>query len=108
MLMFALVACGTSEIEDTRTIDHFLQAFEDAGYEVVNPESMGSASGAIDSVIFEIVQDHDVVVTIYQFDNEEALVQAQRAWRDTVRNGMFLINSSRAGPELREFFASIK
>ena len=115
MLMFTLTACETAE-EDTRTIDHFHQAFEAAGYEILNPGPMRSGGGDIDGIIFSILLDHndpnsDVAIIISQFDNEEALTREQRIGGGSPnieRNGMFLMLISPSGTELNEFFLAIE
>ena len=80
LLIFTLTACGNeeAEIEDTRTIGHFIQAFEDAGYEVRSPEMLDFEEGRIDAVVFVIVLEDlsEIGVAISHFDNEEALARS--------------------------------
>ena len=81
LLIFTLTACGNEEvgIEDTRTIGHFIQAFEDAGYEVRNLETIDPIEGSID-VIFNITLEdlREVVVVISHFDDEGKLSESYR------------------------------
>ena len=83
LLIFTLTACGNEEagIEDNRTIEYFIQAFEDAGYEVRNLEFFGSGEeGRVDAVIFDIKLEDlsEAIVTISHFYNEEALAESYR------------------------------
>ena len=83
MLMFTLTACGNEEagIEDNRTSEHFLQAFEDAGYELIDmreQEQPGIVQiiRAVDCVVFNLMlEGESILVELWQFDNEEALLR---------------------------------
>ena len=83
LLIFTLTACGNEEvgIEDNRTLEHFIQIFENYGYEMRNLEFFGSEEdGRVDSVIFDITLEdlNEVVVIISHFYNEEALAESYR------------------------------
>ena len=120
MLMFTLTACGNEEvrIEDNRTLEHFVQAFEDAGFEVRNAEPIGVGTGQVDNVMFEIMlEDIEAIIGISQFDNEEALARYYRNGGGTpniATNGLFAMRSiferdtARLRAEINEFFTAIE
>ena len=125
MLMFTLTACGNEEIEigieDSRTMEYFLQAFEDAGYELIDIEEASlevmQRTGAVNTVEFELMlKEERFTVVLRQFDNEDVLFQQyeHRAFLSeigmgaVIRNGMFLITMFPENQELLEFFITIR
>ena len=94
MLMFTLTACGNEEvgIEDNRTLEHFLEAFEDAGYEVMDLREQRSPETvriheAVEAVVFNLILEGEgILVELWQFDNEDALFQ-KHDWNASLPGG---------------------
>ena len=117
LLIFTLTACGNEEvgIEDNRTLEHFVQAFRDAGYEIANV--LGpfgpDPDGSIDSISFSIMQNGTEVnaVIISQFDSEEALNRFYEDGKKTfnlTKNGLFIMLAFFAKEDFDEFFIAIE
>ena len=130
-ILLATTACGNgSNNADNRTISHFLQAFEDGGFEFQDQRDF--LGGFATSTIFNGQERYDLSVpffqmigandgiqfyiddrphTIYSFASVSALNQAftdhpfieSQGW---VTNGRFVIETR--NPEIREFFRTIE
>ena len=107
MLSLSFVACSNNA--DDRTINHFLQAFEDDGFDTSNRQSsFFQMIGANDGMQFIIDGSHH---TIYSFESVNTLEQAFRdhPFMETqgwVANGRFVIESN--VDEINEFFRNIE
>ena len=124
MLMFTLTACGNEEvgIEDNRTLEHFVQAFRDAGYEVMDVRGQTSPEvvqlrEAVDALVFDLLLGEErILVELWQFDNEDALLQmydrsvsfSEMMGGGEAKNRMFLMTTLPKNIELNEFFATIE
>lgn len=117
--MFTLMAYVNEEmrIEDNRTVEYFIQAFEDAGYELIDLELLGPRAdvGRVDRAVFYVMRGRsdENFVFIEQFENEEALNREYRGWRqrdnpNVEKNGLFLMRSNPFWSELNEFFVAIE
>ena len=87
LLLLAMAGCSKKGT-DSRTLDHFTKAFEDA-------EPLFAAVGATAGTMFKI---GDETVKIYMYESEEALEKAQKDYASTVkdfkRNGRFLLETT--------------
>jgi len=104
-----IVACGGSNNTDSRTINHFLQAFEDGGFDTSNRQTpFFQMIGANDGIQFIIDNEFH---SIYSFSSESALIEAFEnhpfmATQGWVTNGRFVIETN--VNEVREFFLNIE
>ena len=74
-LLLAMAGCSKKGT-DSRTLDHFTKAFEDAGHSVADAtEPLFAAVGATAGTMFKI---GDETVKIYMYESEEALEKAQK------------------------------
>ena len=81
LLLLAMAGCSKKET-DSRTLDHFTKAFEDAGHSVADAtEPLFAAVGATAGTMFKI---GDETVKIYMYESEEALEKAQKDYASTV------------------------
>lgn len=72
-LLLAMAGCSKKGT-DSRTLDHFTKAFEDAGHSVADAtEPLFAAVGATAGTMFKI---GDETVKIYMYESEEALEKA--------------------------------
>jgi hypothetical protein len=113
--MLVFTACGGGNnggggggaAADGRTLDHFVQAFEGAGYDLAHMDTpLYPMIGAVSGVIFYI---DNMPISIYEFTDTASLNQAfaNFAFMDGwPTNGRFVIEAS-AG-EIRDFFVSIE
>ncbi len=95
LLLLAMAGCSKKGT-DSRTLDHFTKAFEDAGHSVADAtEPLFAAVGATAGTMFKI---GDETVKIYMYESEEALEKAQKDYASTVkdfkRNGRFLLETT--------------
>ena len=95
LLLLAMAGCSKKGT-DSRTLDHFTKAFEDAGHSVADAtEPLFAAVGATAGTMFKI---GDETVKIYMYESEEALEKAQKDYASTVkdfkRTGRFLLETT--------------
>ena len=83
LLLLAMAGCSKKET-DSRTLDHFTKAFEDAGHSVADAtEPLFAAVGATAGTMCKI---GDEAVQIYMYESEEALEKAQKDYASTVKD----------------------
>ena len=103
-----ITACSTGDSDD-RTIIHFLQAFENGGFDTSNRQvPFFQMIGANDGMQFVI---DGYFHSVYAFENINALEQAfaDNPFMETqgwITNGRFAIHSSIG--EINEFFRNIE
>jgi len=97
----------TTETASAISLESFVKAFEDAGYEVTDKDIPAfQMIQAVDGVIFYI---DGSPVKIYQYADEDAYKKAVEGFpmlEDMTKNGLFVAESS--SQELLEFFSTIK
>ncbi|WP_455717584.1 hypothetical protein [Anaerosporobacter sp.] len=106
VLVATLVGCGKTEEADSRTLDDFVNAFKDQGYELEVDEPMYSSINAEDGVIFYI---DNSPVKIYQYKSSKELESAKKEndmMAEWLQNGKFLLETSSS--EAEEIFKSVK
>ena len=109
MILFVSACNSGSSDTDTRTINHFLQAFEDGGFDTSDRQTpLFQMIGANDGIQFII---DDRFHSVYSFENVTALEQAftDNPFMETqgwITNGRFVIESG--VDEINEFFRNIE
>lgn len=102
--LFSLVSCTPKR--DTRTVDFFVEEFQEAGFEVTNIETPAyDTLQAEDGIAFAIGSN---TVSIYEFESDRAVHTAIRnnpTLQYSPANGRFTIESNDG--ELMEFFSTI-
>ena len=95
LLLLALAACSRQET-DNRTLDHFTNAFKEAGLAIEEAgEPLFSEIGAAAGAAFNIGEE---TVKVYMYESEEALEKAQKDYASKLqgfeRNGRFLLETT--------------
>lgn len=106
VLIMTLVGCGKTEKADGRTLDDFVKAFEDEGYEFEIDKPIYSLINAEDGVIFYIGNS---AVKIYQYKSEKDLENVKKEndlLSEWLQNGRFLLETNLE--EAKETFKSVE
>nr|WP_294486567.1 hypothetical protein [uncultured Anaerosporobacter sp.] len=106
VLITTLVGCGKTEKADSRTLDDFVNAFEDEGYEFEIDKPIYSLINAEDGVIFYIGNS---AVKIYQYKSGKELENAKKEIdliSEWLQNGKFLLETN--SEEAKEIFNSVE
>lgn len=107
LLLLGLTACSRQET-DSRTLDHFADAFREAGLSIEEAgEPLFAEIGATAGAVYKIGEE---TVKVYMYESEEALEKAKKDFASTVKdfeqNGRFLLETTHE--KAKEVFRNVK